>query len=957
MHKNHSPQSGIFTPRAAVGFVLCLVSVLLAILSLGASNGESDAAALNVDSRAGAPLASKNSSPLPTGPPIASAPLNPASPGWSVVTAPKASGPQQLQAITCVSESDCWAVGYYVGYDTVQTELIEHWDGSSWAVVNSPNHGGILYAVTCASSSQCWAVGYSKGSFFSHLTLIEKWDGVSWAVVNSPNNGTGSELYGVTCTSTSQCWAVGSGGLIEKWDGNSWTIVASPTTGILRSVTCTSPTQCWAVGISFSKTDGDGYEESDQTLIERWDGASWTIVSSPNPGTLNELYSVTCTSSSQCWAVGRFTSNALDQTLVERWDGDSWTVSNSPNRGIYGSVLTAISCASTSHCWAAGNDYVTASYSSRTLIEEWNGSSWTIVDSPNRSSNDNYFYGLACTADSQCLGVGFFAHPPDQTLIEKWDGVSWSIIYSPNHPTAPGYLYAVSCASPSQCMAVGSYYMSQPYASSYTLTQQWNGSLWTVVDSPSLGATRDSLNGVTCISATDCWAVGGYDTFIDGNLADQTHIERWDGNSWTTIASPNVGTSGNFLHGVTCTSASNCWAVGTYATEIPGHIVGRTLIEKWDGNSWTIVSSPNMGMDSNYLYSVVCTSESQCWAVGTIYVENSGYYTLTEKWDGNSWTIANSQNTGTLQGVTCTSPSQCWAVGNTGTGGPPQTLIKRWDGISWSVVNSPNPTTAYDYLYGVTCTSASQCWAVGQYLDSGPPGKNRTLIERWDGSSWTFTNSPNPASSSGFLYAVTCSSDSQCWTVGTGGGANDASPVNYSTLIEQYSLTVPPLTGVASRMMHGAAGNFDINLPLTGSPGVECRDVGGGNYNVVFTFANAVTNCGSAGAPGSSVMSGPNPNQCTESLTGVPNAQYINITLNNVLDSQSNSGNISVPMGVLIGDTSANGVVNSSDVAQTKSRVDHVIDPTNFRSDVNANGTINASDVSAVKWNIGSGLP
>jgi hypothetical protein len=90
---------------------------------------------------------------------------------------------------------------------------------------------------------------------------------------------------------------------------------------------------------------------------------------------------------------------------------------------------------------------------------------------------------------------------------------------------------------------------------------------------------------------------------------------------------------------------------------------------------------------------------------------------------------------------------------------------------------------------------------------------------------------------------------------------------------------------------------------------------------------------------------------------GVANAQYVSVTLDDVVDSENNSGSVSATMGVLVGDTSSNRVVNSADVAQTKSRLDQTIDATNFRSDVNADGSINAADTAIVKQNSGTSLP
>ncbi|MEO5720694.1 MAG: dockerin type I domain-containing protein [Chthoniobacterales bacterium] len=171
--------------------------------------------------------------------------------------------------------------------------------------------------------------------------------------------------------------------------------------------------------------------------------------------------------------------------------------------------------------------------------------------------------------------------------------------------------------------------------------------------------------------------------------------------------------------------------------------------------------------------------------------------------------------------------------------------------------------------------------------------------------------------------------------------------------------SIVPLSAV-SRKIHGPAGVFDINLPLAGAPGVECRtSQSGGQYQVVITFANpvVVTNGSSLDAPNGGFISGitVNGNVVTVDLSGVNNAQIITINLN-VTDG-TNSGPIAIPMGVLIGDTSGNGSVNSTDVGETKANSGQTANAGNFRTDVTVNGTINSSDVSIVKTNSGTNLP
>ncbi len=177
--------------------------------------------------------------------------------------------------------------------------------------------------------------------------------------------------------------------------------------------------------------------------------------------------------------------------------------------------------------------------------------------------------------------------------------------------------------------------MPQPFASeSMPLVSAAQSNDWSIVSSPNTSATQhNALRGVTCVSASECWAVGYYLT----DSAAQTLIERWDGTSWSIVSSPNTSTTqSNFLLGVTCMSASECWAVGYYYND---NVISQTLIERWDGTSWSIVSSPNTSTtDYNSLSGVTCVSASECWAVGYYFTgDNFVDQTLIERWDGTSW--------------------------------------------------------------------------------------------------------------------------------------------------------------------------------------------------------------------------------------------------------------------------------------------------------------------------------
>ena len=134
---------------------------------------------------------------------------------------------------------------------------------------------------------------------------------------------------------------------------------------------------------------------------------------------------------------------------------------------------------------------------------------------------------------------------------------------------------------------------------------------WSLVPSPDHGAVNNILDGVSCVSARLCQAVGySYDS---SNPVQTVLIESWNGTRWSIIPSANNGTAANILYGVSCRSSTSCQAVGYFHTASE---VVHTLIESWNGVAWSIVPSPNDGANDNYLLSVSCASPQSCQAVG-----------------------------------------------------------------------------------------------------------------------------------------------------------------------------------------------------------------------------------------------------------------------------------------------------------------------------------------------------
>jgi hypothetical protein len=356
---------------------------------------------------------------------------------------------------------------------------------------------------------------------------------------------------------------------------------------------------------------------------------AWNFSCSSNVGTgSNQLNGVATVSASNVWAVGYSIpspSIGVSQTLTEHWNGTSWSVVSSPNVGTLGNSLNAVAVVSASDIWAVGDSHTSNNFL-QTLIEHWNGTNWSVVTSPNVGTSDNILRGVAVVSANDIWAVGDSGNE-SQTLIEHWNGTNWSVVTSPNVGPFKNQLTAVAVVSASDVWAVG-FSDTSSSAVLQTLTEHWNGSSWSVISSPSPGTSTNQLSAVAVVSATDIWAVGFF--FTTSGL-QETLTEQWNGKSWSVVTSPNVG-SQSFLYGVAVVSASDIWAVGnTFNTTFSNF---ETLIEQWNGTSWNVVKSLSDGTGTvgNNLLGVAAITTNNVWATGYEINSSSVSQTLTEQY-------------------------------------------------------------------------------------------------------------------------------------------------------------------------------------------------------------------------------------------------------------------------------------------------------------------------------------
>jgi len=345
---------------------------------------------------------------------------------------------------------------------------------------------------------------------------------------------------------------------------------------ILTGTSAITPTDIWTVGFS-----QDPVTRHDQNLTEHWDGMAWSTVPVPDPGNGgNALNDVAAVSTSDVWAVGTLISNGSQGGATYHWNGTSWSSVTSA----VSVSLNDIAAVSSSDVWAVGDD-LSPSNTLVTDIQHWTGSAWSTVTSPNVGAGDNALNGVWAVSATDIWAVGYsFAtttSTSSQTLIEHWNGSAWSVVASPNFSS--DVLTSVAGASGTDAWAVG--YATGSNGLAVGIVVHWNGTAWTEggVGEPSVFS--ETIADII-YSSPNYWAVG-YDS---GNGSapgpPEPFVLEQTGSGWLTsgqngFPAPAVNGAGpNGFFAVSAPAAGDVWAVGSYLTP-PG--VLKNLVENYSG--------------------------------------------------------------------------------------------------------------------------------------------------------------------------------------------------------------------------------------------------------------------------------------------------------------------------------------------------------------------------------------
>jgi hypothetical protein len=344
-------------------------------------------------------------------------------------------------------------------------------------------------------------------------------------------------------------------------------------------------------------------------------GASsiFQVVPTPDENFDNGLQAASASSPNDIWAVGQSTIH---------FDGKKWTAFPAPMiKGDNTSYLAGVVDISPTLAWAGGTVNVGEANPGQ-VIEQWNGTQWSISPGPKFGSGEQpSIFAMTSTSADDIWAIGSLLQDEELLffLFEHWDGTAWTATLS---LSGDAFLMGASADATNDAWAVG--FNGPENDTSASLAMHFNGKNWQQVATPNVGSGANQLNGVLALAPNNVWAVG-FSTPVPPpqEAATLTLIEHFDGTGWSVVPSPNVGPDNSFqsnrLFGLTANSPTDIWAFGSFFAS-NGSGEQRTLLLHWDGKTWTIAPSPDPtrgGFLSDLLFAGVTPSPGNVWIFGT----------------------------------------------------------------------------------------------------------------------------------------------------------------------------------------------------------------------------------------------------------------------------------------------------------------------------------------------------
>jgi hypothetical protein len=927
----------MFNLRALLAFTLCSFGIVLAVVGLAATPSHSVTPTVNASSFIGLPttttVVSTSGTPCPSG----SLTLAP-----GVCVEPISAGPlPKPQPSNLTGGRSATTTGATAANWTLHPRHEPIRRGGPQLAYDGAHGRVVLFGGAICQGAFCFPVN-------------DTWtfDGTSWQQQHPATSPSARYLGNMTYDAKSgkvvlfgglacidaACDATVAAGDTWTWDGSNWTQQSSTL----------SPPPRYSSAMTYNSDTGqvllyggcilDSCDTVSADLWS-WDGASWSLVnavSSPGPRYAGQLaydpvHKTTLLFSGATPQLNGFVTIA-DPSDTWTFDGSTWS-QQSPTSSPEGRQGAGLVWDATRQRMVLFGGYADGESLYKNAVRQdtwtWDGSNWTeqtTSTEPLRSYYIGFVYddalgkAVLVGGDSfiiptylENVGAGFFVYEKDTWML---DATGWNAV-PPAEPDDRSQVAQMVYYPPTRTVILFGGACLDQLSGLCTDTWSWDGVRWTELHPPFSIAGSNASPGVAYDAIRQ-------ELVVPFGLATVT----WDGTQWTRHEnSADTSMAALRFAGVAqdATGAPILFGGVSYDSRLTPTY--HNDIYRWDGSFWQKLNVTNPPAARELMQITYDPVRQQTIVYGGIGCGPAtplsscplDYLADTWTWDGNNWTQQH----------------------------PAQTPGKRAFGLL-----SFNPGMQASTLFG------------GAQLDA--TGRSAPLVNdtwSWDGTNWMQLS---PATSPGPLIQSMITSYPPDAAVVLFGGQQD-NPGRTVGDTWTFGSIPPPLQlfSVVSRKLHGSAGTFDVDLPLTGNPGIECRSGGAnGDYTMIFTFTNPLTSVGGAsvssgtGSVSSGNIDNNDAHQYIVNLTGLTSGQLITVTLANVEDSAgNNNAAASASMGVLLGDVNGNRIVSNADVASVKNQVAAPVTSSNFRNDVSANGVISNTDVSVAKTQVGTTLP
>jgi hypothetical protein len=603
-----------------------------------------------------------------------------------------------VTALACDDSGNLYAGGgLRVGFDG-EIGVISKWDGNVWSDLGSVEGPSSPYSVGTVSALAVDDFGnlYVGGGFTTaggvSAINMAKWDGMAWAALGAGVGTWHAGALALACDKSGNLYAGGTftnaGGVsatnIARWDGSAWSALGSgigDTNAAVYALACDTKGNLCAGG--YFRTAGGVTANS----VAKWDGRSWSDLGVGMDGGVSAL---AFDSSGHLYASGSFdTAGGVSATIIAEWDGSTWSALGPGIGALVGGGIPPFTWG-TLALDASGKLYVMAAIGGAGAngVLEWDGVAWSSLGTVAVGSSWGEVGGgvnaLAFDRNGDLYAGGSFFDAGDAPAndIAKWDGKAWSALgLGAAWGNVWGGVYALAFETNGNLYVGGNFTIAGGVAANNIA--KWDGSSWSALGS-GIGDESSAVGALAFDANGNLYAGGGFSS-AGGVSAD--NIAKWDGIAWSALGS---GVDG-YVSALAFDSDGDLCA-GEWSFTAAKHWAGN--VAKWDGGAWSNLGS---GMN-NGPYQMVSVNALVSDGNGNLYAggafSEAGGVSVNNiaKWDGSSWSALSSgigNDDSAVGALALDAKGNLWAGGGFSTaGGASANNIAKWDGIAWSALGS-----------------------------------------------------------------------------------------------------------------------------------------------------------------------------------------------------------------------------------------------------------------------------